>query len=199
MNTLAGASNFNAERFLSAFDTALRGVGVQAVMGRFAFLQGLDRNWRKACDEVHAFIDRNIDRAIQNVSKRSTDSSNQNYILLDELLRETQDCQYLRAQLLNIFVPARDATAIAISNVFFLIARRPAVWNRLRAEIPNRDAALTFETLKSMKYVRCVLNESKLASNTVSNTWQEAHRIRPTTHRTVWKKCTYDCRGLRPP
>ncbi|KUJ07753.1 cytochrome P450 alkane hydroxylase-like protein [Mollisia scopiformis] len=161
VNTLVpGTSSFDAQNFLGAFDTALKGIGIRIVLGRLAFLQGIDTHWKKACQVVHSFIDRNIDVAIQRRNRNSQDSTKRSFVLLDELVKETQDRLYLRSQLLNIFLPARDSTAIGIANVFFLIARHPLVWDKLRAEVLNNDAPVNFETLKSMKYVRHVVNES---------------------------------------
>jgi cytochrome P450 len=159
-----GKSNFDAEKFLASVDRALQGVGMRVALGRFAFLQGLDKSWRQACDEVHAFIDQHIERAIKDNAMLPMDKpaiASPRYILLDELVKVTQDSLYLRAQLLNNFLPARDSTAIAIANVFFHLARYPRVWHKLRDEVLNHDGALTFESLKHMQYVKFVVNESK--------------------------------------
>ncbi|PQE09254.1 cytochrome P450 protein [Rutstroemia sp. NJR-2017a WRK4] len=153
-----GKSNFDADKFLASVDRALQGVGMRVALGRFAFLQGLDKSWRQACDEVHAFIDQHIERAIKDSDKPA--SASPRYILLDELVKVTQDRLYLRAQLLNNFLPARDSTAIAIANVFFHLARYPRVWHQLRDEVLKYDGALTFESLKHMKYAKFVVNES---------------------------------------
>lgn len=170
-----GKSNFDAERFLASVDRALQGVGMRVALGRFAFLQGLDKSWRQACDEVHAFIDQHIERAIKDSALPSMDKSPtapSRYILLDELVKVTQDRLYLRAQLLNNFLPARDSTAIAIANVFFHLARYPQVWHKLRDEVLNYDGALTFESLKHMKYVKFVVNESKSIQQLITRVYR---------------------------
>ena len=82
--------------------------------------------------------------------------------LLEEMVNETQDRTELRHQIMNVFFPARDSTAIAVSNVFFQLARHPNVWHRLREEISATvSGPLDFEMLSSMKYLRYVLNESE--------------------------------------
>ncbi|PQE07503.1 cytochrome P450 protein [Rutstroemia sp. NJR-2017a BBW] len=153
-----GKSSFDADKFLASVDRALQGVGMRVALGRFAFLQSLDRSWRRACDEVHAFIDAHIERAIKD---SAMNKQSPRYILLDELVKLTQDGRYLRAQLLNNFLPARDSTAIAIANVFFHLARYPRVWRQLREEVLSYNGPLTFELLKHMKYTKSVINESK--------------------------------------
>lgn len=62
---------------------------------------------------------------------------------------------------MNVFFPARDSTAIGVSNVFFQLARHPRVWDKLRKEVVDiAPGALTIELLNSMKYLRNVINES---------------------------------------
>ncbi|TGO12563.1 hypothetical protein BTUL_0086g00380 [Botrytis tulipae] len=76
------------------------------------------------------------------------------------LLKTTKDRVSLRSQLLNIFLPARDQTAIAAGNIFFNLARHPEVWNRLQNEVSNYDEPLTYESLKQMMYAKTIVNES---------------------------------------
>ncbi|THV54868.1 hypothetical protein BGAL_0018g00240 [Botrytis galanthina] len=164
-NTLEpGKSQFDTEKFLAAFDTVLQGIGLRVALGKFAFLQSLDKSWKKARGEVYTFIDQQIDRAIEKAKKPSSPtnspSPNRRLVLLDELLKTTQDRVSLRSQLLNVFLPARDQTAIAVGNIFFNLARHPEVWNRLRNEVSNYDGPLTYEALKQTKYAKAIVNES---------------------------------------
>lgn len=143
---------------------------MRVALGSYAFLQNLDKGWRVACQEVHDFIDQQIERGLKNLptdgnSNAGLESNSQQFNLLNELLKKSQDREYLRFQLLNIFLPARDSTAIAISNVFFHLARHSRVWDKLRTEVSKSNGDLTFESLKQMKYVRFVVNESKLNSS----------------------------------
>ncbi|TEY43634.1 hypothetical protein BOTCAL_0366g00090 [Botryotinia calthae] len=148
---------FDTEKFLAAFDIALQGIGLRIALGKFAFLQSLDRSWKKARDEIYTFIDQQIDRAIERAEESS--SPNRRLVLLDELLKMTQDRVSLRSQLLNIFLPARHQTAIAVGNIFFHLTRHPEVWSRLRNETSNYDGPLTYEALKQMKYAKAIVNE----------------------------------------
>ncbi|KAF7918970.1 hypothetical protein EAE99_008695 [Botrytis elliptica] len=165
INTLEpGKGRFDTERFLAAFDTTLKGIGLRVALGKFAFLQSLDRSWKKARDEIYTFVDQQIDRAIEKTKDPSSPtispSPNRRLALLDELLKTTKDRVSLRSQLLNIFLPARDQTAIAVGNVFFHLARHPEVWNRLQNEVSNYDGPLTYESLKQMRYAKAIVNES---------------------------------------
>ncbi len=54
--------------------------------------------------------------------------------------------------------------AIVTSYVSFLLSRHPAVWRRLRKEVVLLDGREpTFEQLKSMNYLRWVINESEIS------------------------------------
>lgn len=86
--------------------------------------------------------------------------------MLHELVKDTQDRRFLRDQLLNVFLPARDSSAIGLSDLFFNLARHPEVWRKLRSEVLKINQPLTFDLLKSMKHLQCVLKESKFTSRT---------------------------------
>ncbi|TGO57663.1 hypothetical protein BCON_0063g00200 [Botryotinia convoluta] len=174
INTLEpGKCQFDTEKFLAAFYIALQGIGLRVALGKFAFLQSLDRSWKMARDEVYAFVDQQIERAIEKAEKTSssTDSPNSNrrLVLLDELLKTTQDRVSLRSQLLNIFLPARDQTAIAVGNIFFHLARHPEVWKRLQNEVSNYDGPLTYDLSKQMRYAKAIVNESEFNSQIIAS------------------------------
>ena len=81
--------------------------------------------------------------------------------LLDEMAKETQDPIDLRYQILSVFSPAHDGASIALSNVFFHLARNPSIWSQLRTEIlPTKHSPLTYPLLKSYKFLDYVLRES---------------------------------------
>ena len=66
-------------------------------------------------------------------------------------------------QLLNVFLPAHDAVEVALTNLFFNLARNPAVFIQLRREIFNKkenESEWTFECLKSLKYLQYVISET---------------------------------------
>jgi cytochrome P450 len=65
---------------------------------------------------------------------------------------------------MNVFFAARDTVGSVTANMLFLLARHPEVWRKVRKEVSgiNQDQELTFEFLKSLKYVQAVIEESKL-------------------------------------
>ena len=138
----------------------MAGVGLRIMYGKFRFLRGTERKWRDAIREVHQVIDGWIDNELSNPSREAKEQTDQT-ILVRELVKENVSRVELRSQLLNVFFPARDTTAIAISNIFFNLARYPRVWTKLRSEVLQSSESLTYDSLQSLKYMRCVINESK--------------------------------------
>ncbi|KAF1975878.1 cytochrome P450 [Bimuria novae-zelandiae CBS 107.79] len=110
-----------------------------------------------SCKAVHSFVEARID-AIAQAAKDDTS----HYVLARELLKETADRTTIRNELLNVFLPTHEATGVALTNIFFNIARHPEVWNKLRAETlavpPGQE--ITFESLQGMRYLQTVVNES---------------------------------------
>ena len=59
-------------------------------------------------------------------------------------------------------MPAHDATAVALTNIFFHLSRHPKAYAALRDEIIALGpcATWTFERLKACKYLQAVMNET---------------------------------------
>ena len=117
---------------------------------------------------MHSFIDKYVERAVndrsheQEKTSKSVDQQQKHYILLNEMAKVTKDEADLRYQILNVFLAGHESTAIALSNIFFHLARSPAAWQKIRSEvIAIGTAPLTFELLKGMQYLRYVISESK--------------------------------------
>ncbi|KAL8688494.1 MAG: hypothetical protein Q9218_005613, partial [Villophora microphyllina] len=155
--------NDHSHELLTTFDAALRGLGKRILLGRLRILFLWDRSYGRLAHKVHVVIDQYIDKALERKGKHASNTTagnpSQPPNMLDELVNRLDDRQEIRDQLINIFLPARDATAIGLSGVLFLLARHPRVWQKLRAEILPEKDPISFETLKSLQYMRFVLNE----------------------------------------
>jgi cytochrome P450 len=86
------------------------------------------------------------------------------YVLLEELISQTNDKIKIRSELLNILFAGRDTTASFLSNLWFTLSKHPHIWSILRQEVdstfPDRELPVSFEQLKNVRYLRAVLNES---------------------------------------
>ncbi|PMD38396.1 cytochrome P450 alkane hydroxylase-like protein [Hyaloscypha variabilis F] len=182
-NSLSSETNSPVARRLPVlFNQALEGMFPRLMLGRFAFLlKGSEKQCKKTCAEVHAIIDGYIDEEMELQAKLKTQGkeldtdgdSAYGYVLLRELVKQTDDKEYIRSELANIFFPARDTAAMLTRNVIFMVARRPEVWDKLRAEVlAIGDAELTFELLKTLKYTHAVMNETLRLNTPVGGSWK---------------------------
>ena len=116
---------------------------------------------------MHAFVDKRVAIALERQCTIKQDKravkgdAPTKYILLDQMALETQHPYELRAQIINIFFPARDTAALAFGNIMFELARHPHIWQDLRAEALSIGAQpLTSELLKSLKLTKAVIDET---------------------------------------
>ena len=88
-------------------------------------------------------------------------SNNGRYIFMHELVKATDDPVRLRDEMLNVLLAGRDTTAGLLGNMWFILARRPDVWAKLRKEVDEtlHGKRPTFEQLKEMRYLKAVMNE----------------------------------------
>ena len=170
-NTLAPTTDSNPDSFVHAFDKALILLGKRLVLGPLWFLAGGTSEYKAAYKKVQTTCDDYVAKALRKkpsdtekgFEEDDEDSSSKTYFLPYELGKVVDDPVELRFQLMQIFFPARDTIAIAVSSIFFFLARHPKAFEKLRKEVVSiGDVPLTFEVLKSMLYVRYVYNESEL-------------------------------------
>ena len=82
------------------------------------------------------------------------------YVFLYELVKRTTDPVQLRAEMMNVLLAGRDTTASLLSDTWFILARRPDIWAKLRKEVDALGGKKpTFQQIKDMKYLKWVFNE----------------------------------------
>lgn len=152
-----------AKSFLEAYNYGQRGVGRRIQLPYWNVLTR-DKKFWQSCQIAHNFVDGYVQKALLVGQDTETgDAEPERYILAHELVKETDDLNDIRNQLLNVFLPAHEATGVALTNVFFNLARNPAIYSKLRHEVLEMnedDRELTFERLKSLKYLQHVINET---------------------------------------
>ena len=155
------SSSKTSEDIIKSFAYALRGVGIRTELGRFRFLH-FDKQWTTSCDKVHAYCDAYVTKALERMqSGKPATASKGRLRLVDEMARDTQDLLDIRYQILGVFSPGHDSTAVALGNTFFHLARHPEIYQKLRDEIlPTKNEPLTFELVRSYKLLEFVLKES---------------------------------------
>ncbi|OAA58901.1 Cytochrome P450 [Akanthomyces lecanii RCEF 1005] len=132
--------------------------------------------WNSAVHKVHKYTDAHIDRAYKEIKERKRaseageDVGPERTDLLWFMASNLDDREELRSQLCLLLVPNNDTTSIFISNCIWHLARNPDAWEKCRQEVlAHGDGPLTFESLRGMKYVQGILNEThRLNPNNVT-------------------------------
>ncbi|KAI4094935.1 MAG: hypothetical protein LQ344_001980 [Seirophora lacunosa] len=115
---------------------------------------------------IHDYMDSHVKRAIQQrraSRQRGGEATEETgrYIFMNELAKQTEDSIVLRDQLGGIFFAGRDTTATLLSSLFFVLAREPFAWKRLREDVDSLGGRKpTLEELKQLKYLGFCLNET---------------------------------------
>ncbi|KAL8811345.1 MAG: hypothetical protein Q9200_001872 [Gallowayella weberi] len=146
--------------FLQAYNYGQAGIGKRMQLPQWNILTRDKRFWR-SCKLARAFVERCVIHASASQNDPTFQKPSR-LILAHELAAQTKDQQDIVNQLLNVFLPAHDATAVALTNIFFHLSRHPDAYAALREEITavGPYTTWTFERLKSCKYLQAVMNET---------------------------------------
>ena len=176
-----GFGNDAVDAFTAAFDRGLRTATVDFGLGwltkwcshaplqlrrdrklleRFIDFYVQDALARKTAPAAAAMTPNTEEKSIDWESSSSSRKSGS--LFLDDLLLQTRDPKELRAELMFIMVAARDTTAGLLSSLWFILAQRPDIYAKLRAEIlsvfpsgEKPDAA----RLERMPFLKSCINE----------------------------------------
>lgn len=153
-------AELDVSSFGKSFDRANTVVTYRGRLFDFYFLY-CPRYFGEDCAAIQRFADHYVNLALKGELKSSAD-----YVFLRELAKETRDPKELRSQLLNVLLAGRDTTAGLLGWTFYILARHPDVYSKLRAVILETFGPLssnvdliTFESLKSCAYLQNVLSE----------------------------------------
>jgi Cytochrome P450 len=165
-----GEDSSSGVEFAKAFDVAQYVTAIRFRLGSLGMFYRR-KEYAKSIKVTRAYVERFVRDTIdyrvavnsgQDVDpdiKRLTESR---YVFSYELSKQTLDKANITDQLFSIMFAGRDTTANLLGIVFFLLAREPEVWTRLRKEVLTLDGRKpSFEDLKSMTYLGWVLNESE--------------------------------------
>lgn len=111
-SSLGDASGIKEHRFADAFDTAQQWIIKRLRFAGFYWLID-SREFRQACQDIHAFVDRNIDGHAQEVPTEIEHPERHSFI--HSVSQTTSDRAALRAQAIGILAAGRDTTASLLS------------------------------------------------------------------------------------
>ncbi|KAH7363866.1 cytochrome P-450 [Rhexocercosporidium sp. MPI-PUGE-AT-0058] len=154
--------------FQGAFEKLLALLSIRMRLRGLYWLYG-NRELKVCMAAMHNFVDDAIRTADEAKLDGSAKSKKHDFLYM---LRSTcADQAEVREQVLGLLAAGRDTTASLMSWVFYCLARDDRVWKKLRAEVINTFGAyssdtettlqdVTFQKLKSCRYLQYVLNET---------------------------------------
>lgn len=166
-------------RFLDAFDYAQKKIHKRDALDRgwmkpfglaYWLLKGNKKDqFEEACHTVHSVMDDMIAEFLRSryqkpflkEDQNESENENKKYVFLDAMAETTLDPLELRYEILNVLIAGRDTTGSLLSNVFFMLARHPDTWARIRSEVKETFGGRLpdYTTLNNMKQVQGLLNE----------------------------------------
>ncbi|KHN94899.1 n-alkane-inducible cytochrome P450 [Metarhizium album ARSEF 1941] len=151
--------------FAEAFNYAQDAIRTRSILGPLAkFYRDpkADRCNRICRQFAQQFVDEavRVPRPDGDVTDKS-DMPGQKYIFSHQLAMRTSDKRRILDELMNVLLAGRDTTASLLSNMFFMLAKHPAVWAKLRQEVASLYGRVpTYEMLRNLKYLKCCMSES---------------------------------------
>lgn len=143
-------------------------IGVENRVGKL--LSALFRiHTKKFTDDIayiHEYVGAYVAKALEQNEKYAGTGKgwpvSDRYVFINELSKTGYSARKIQDELLNILLAGRDTTASLLSHLWYVLARRPDVFEKLRRDvlaIGNREPS--FEQIKEMKYLQYCLNESE--------------------------------------
>lgn len=119
---------------------------------------------------VFQYVDEYIDRSL--LLLRDEDDDNRRNAgggnFMQVLAASIDNRKALREQVLHILLASRDTTASLLSNLFFMLAKKPGIYAKLREEVLDGAVGTGIPTpdqLKDMRYLKWCVNECKLPAS----------------------------------
>ncbi|KAJ5266785.1 n-alkane-inducible cytochrome P450 [Penicillium angulare] len=159
-NESNSTANSTSNAFAQDFQISQAGILLRIRLGGLkAFYR--DKAFTKATEDSREYCMGIVREALANRDSPKS-SSDQSYVFLHELMKQSQDEKMLADQLLNLLLAGRDSTAGLLSILFLTLAKRQDILLKLREEVlPKLDGRKpSFEDLKSMTYLTWCLKET---------------------------------------
>jgi hypothetical protein len=161
-----GEATARGIKFGEAFQYTTEKVGLEARVGKLATLfQG--KKFISETQYVHEYVKNYVRKTLARnkeyaAAGKEFEPESKNYVFLEELAKQGYSEKKIQDELLNILLAGRDTTASLLAHLWYTLARRPDVFNKLRAEVlslGNKEPS--FEQIKEMKYLQYCLNEGR--------------------------------------
>lgn len=163
------ATGIDGAAFSRNLDAAKHFVDKRGALGKFYWLFPHRREMNSRCAEIHKVVDEMISyrmEAKQDPNLLEIEDKSRKFVLLDEMLKETNDRLELRNETLHVLAAGRDPTACLLSWTFYMLARHPRVYDKLRQIVleefgtPEKsEGVLDYAALRRCEYLGYVLHE----------------------------------------
>lgn len=85
------------------------------------------------------------------------------YVFLDHVVERAKDPEVLRDQSISMLLGGTETTASLLGDLLYVLARRPEIWDKLRAEaLGFTESMMNQDSVKDAIYLSYCLNESCL-------------------------------------
>jgi cytochrome P450 len=162
------ADQTEGQEFAKAFDHAQRnlvGLGDSSVLTTVGELLTGHRLLHQSLDTVNKFVDKILDRSLQQreiTSEQESLDQPHDESLLDTLLRTGRSRIDVKQDIINLVVAGKDSTAAYLSSIWYMLSKYPDVYQKLRDEIGIlENKPPTKEDLHRFPYLQMVLQEGK--------------------------------------
>ncbi|KAH6605190.1 hypothetical protein Trco_006897 [Trichoderma cornu-damae] len=160
-----------ALQFMTAFDYILTTASIRARLGWLALLWP-DKKFDQCVTITQRFVDQHISQALAQEKEKE-----RQYIFMNEIMKSGASHREVRDQLLSLILGGRDTSASVMASLFWVLARRPDVMKKLRAEIAVLDGRKpSWEELKNLSYLNMVLKEALRLYAPVTSNMRTAER-----------------------
>ncbi|KAI1789057.1 cytochrome P450 [Ganoderma leucocontextum] len=166
---VAPPSRGASARFSEAFTGVQDALAVRLRTGwTWAFSEVFKGRTRDHMEIVDAYLQPILEEAVRknqsaaSKPKKAMDDDD-GETLLGHLVKQTQDPTILHDETLNIMIAGRDTTAATLTFAVYLLCLYPDVFKKLRAEVMEKigpKGMPNFDDIRTMKYLRSVINET---------------------------------------
>jgi cytochrome P450 len=147
--------------FAEAFHYAQKAVLTRATLGPLNIFYR-DRKADECNRVCREFVQQFVEEAVHTAADKEgiQAETNRKHVFSHELASRTSDKKRILDELMNVLLAGRDTTASLLGNLFFMLAKNPAIWQKLRREVAIlQGRPPTYEQLRGLKYVQCCVNE----------------------------------------
>ena len=134
------SSRRETSRFSNAFSRAQKAVAKYQPLGSLSNIcLKSGKQFRQDRKIVQTYMDKHLETGLKREASRSRSPSPSALpsapSIASNLAQQIQDPTLLRSALSHLILAGRDTVADTISNLWFILARRPDIYSRIRAEI----------------------------------------------------------------